>query len=142
MDGDGRTTPRRRRSPPASVTVLGAVVVLLALGAVAFAGVFSSLLKMRVRQKRDELQARLQESRREAEERDAADELLREVALHVHSRRAEEGAFPHRPGTALPDDPWGTPLEYERLDPHRARVRSAGPDRRFGTDDDIEHELD
>ncbi|MFZ2055683.1 MAG: hypothetical protein WAU81_15950 [Candidatus Aminicenantales bacterium] len=36
-----------------------------------------------------------------------------------------------------PSDGWGTLLKYERLSDENYRLISAGPDRRFDTDDDI-----
>lgn len=41
-------------------------------------------------------------------------------------------AVPHN----LPADPWGTPYRYERVN-GAPSPRSAGPDRRFGTGDDV-----
>ena len=38
---------------------------------------------------------------------------------------------------ALPDDPWETPYEYERLGSSRFRIISSGRDRLVGTDDDL-----
>jgi general secretion pathway protein G len=40
----------------------------------------------------------------------------------------------------IPDDPWGTPYLYEfpgRHNPNGYDLSSAGPDKQFGTDDDI-----
>ena len=39
---------------------------------------------------------------------------------------------------APPPDAWGTPVRYRRLTPLRAVLTSAGPDRDFGTGDDVE----
>ncbi len=36
-----------------------------------------------------------------------------------------------------PSDAWGTMLKYERLSDENYRLIAAGPDRTFGTDDDI-----
>jgi hypothetical protein len=124
------------------VGCLTAVIGLLTMGAVASAAASTALMHAGVLAQIRSLQARLEELRTRRAEREAADDLIREVSLHVRAERMERGEFPHRPGEALPDDPWGTPLEYERIDRSHARVRSAGPDREFGSDDDLEAALD
>ena len=35
------------------------------------------------------------------------------------------------------EDPWGTPLQYEKRGKKRPKITSAGPDEEFGTEDDI-----
>lgn len=42
-----------------------------------------------------------------------------------------------RPAAYAAEDAWGTPLKYERISDSRYRLRSAGEDRVFGTQDDI-----
>jgi general secretion pathway protein G len=35
------------------------------------------------------------------------------------------------------DDPWGTPIQFEKRGKKRPKITSAGPDTEFGTDDDL-----
>lgn len=35
------------------------------------------------------------------------------------------------------EDPWGTPIQFEKRGKKRPRITSAGPDGEFGTEDDI-----
>lgn len=137
MDDRPQPSPVRR-PPPTAVGCLTAIVGLLTLGTVAAAAMGSVLFASEIEKKKRELTAEFQGKLLVREELDSAGELLKEVSLHVRRQRAERGEFPRRPTEALPDDPWGTPLEYERIHPQHARLRSAGPDRHFGTGDDIE----
>ena len=48
----------------------------------------------------------------------------------------------HGKGYEPPNDPWGTPLEWQFVPNkkvHKGTVISAGPDKTLGTDDDIHH---
>ncbi len=49
---------------------------------------------------------------------------------------ARDGAGPFLENESVPDDAWGRPFRYT-VSEGRARVRSAGPDGQFETDDDI-----
>jgi hypothetical protein len=81
-------------------------------------------------------------ARRDAESRErrlVADSraLLDLVAARLEGTAREQGELPEMLAEAPPPDPWGTPLRYERRSPDRGLLRSAGPDRRFGTRDDV-----
>jgi hypothetical protein len=75
-------------------------------------------------------------------ESDRARALLREVSMHARALRLETGEFPHSLGEALPDDPWGRPIEYRRLHAERAQVWSRGPDGVRATEDDVEIDIE
>ncbi len=67
----------------------------------------------------------------------AAEALLDEIVQHLESVRATRRSYPPALPEAPPEDPWGTPLHYESEGGDRAWLTSAGPDRRFGTQDDL-----
>lgn len=52
------------------------------------------------------------------------------------------GEFPETLKEAPPADAWDRPIRYERLSGERAVLRSSGPDRQFGTKDDVERAVE
>jgi len=85
-------------------------------------------------------QAQVDEMQAAASESAEAGALLEDVADRLRLR------FPVELPTALPEaapkDPWGNPIRYERRNPRRARLTSAGPDGEFGNSDDVRCSLD
>jgi hypothetical protein len=70
----------------------------------------------------------------------AAYEALQKGEQRIQQHQRQEGALPSTSaGTDLVDDvqdPWGQSLRYERKNADY-RVISAGPDKQFGTSDDV-----
>ena len=65
-----------------------------------------------------------------------------EVAEELVKAQSKIVVRTHGKGYEPPNDPWGTPLEWNfEPDPkvHKGIVLSAGPDKTVGTDDDIHH---
>ena len=78
-----------------------------------------------------ERRAALRESRGEA------GSLLALLGDSLEVRRVAEGEYPPALDEDPPPDPWGTPIRYTRRERSSAQLRSAGPDRKFGTADDV-----
>ncbi len=66
-----------------------------------------------------------------------------EQGLMALAKRPEMEPFPLRwvqTCDELPTDPWNTPFQYHypgRVNPEKPEIVSAGPDREFGTEDDL-----
>ncbi len=67
----------------------------------------------------------------------SAQGLLDELASRIAAQFRLDGYLPDMLPEAPPPDPWGTPVRYLRVDGDRAELRSAGPDARFRTRDDL-----
>jgi hypothetical protein len=99
------------------------------------------LLRSSLETKFAEDRARRAERAEEAGLEDETRALLDALAARLAAAAGPRGALPEMLQEAPPRDPWGTPLDYERIASDRARLRSAGPDRRLGTPDDVEREV-
>jgi len=73
---------------------------------------------------------------------DDARASLDAVAARIEATSRAAGELPETLGEAPPKDPWGRPVEYARSAPEHATLRSAGPDGKFGTKDDVRRELE
>jgi len=93
------------------------------------------------------------ESRKSVELHQAQQQLI-SVSLEFSGYLLKTGRLPRsleelvaaKPGKMSPRsivDPWGTPIRYEIIDPQPMwyRLTSAGPDRRFETEDDLVHKV-
>jgi hypothetical protein len=85
--------------------------------------------------------ARRAKATADAESVQDAKSELDALAARISASAAAAREFPELLAEAPPKDPWGEPVEYERSAPDRASLRSAGPDGKFGTKDDIRREL-
>jgi hypothetical protein len=85
--------------------------------------------------------ARREERAREKERIGDARSSLDAVAARLEAAARDTGELPEALGEAPPKDPWGRPIEYLRAAPDRATLRSAGPDAKFGTRDDVRREV-
>ena len=70
--------------------------------------------------------------------------ILKNVQVALENHRVEHGEYPQsldvlikggRLDKAGAVDPWGTPLSYERPEPHKYILKSLGPDKQEGDDD-------
>lgn len=131
---------RERPKVPLAVTCLTVLVGAGVLAAICTGGVVFGLAEnaaprlARARARRAEA---VQELDRSADTKSFLDDLA--ARLDASSRGA--GEFPETLDEAPPKDPWGRPIEYTRAAPGRALLRSAGPDGRFGTKDDVRRDV-
>ncbi len=84
---------------------------------------------------------RAQEARTRAQIDDAK-AALETLAARIAASARAAGGLPETLDEAPPADPWGRPIEYVRVAPDHGVLRSAGPDRKFGTKDDVRREVD
>jgi hypothetical protein len=70
-----------------------------------------------------------------------AKSLLEAIADRLAADARVAGELPDSLGEAAPKDPWGNAVLYERSDADRATLRSAGPDGKPGTRDDVRREV-
>ena len=86
-------------------------------------------------------------SDKESRSLEAARELIKSVEIALKMYNMKHGKFPDS-FDALKDksdpllegdlvDPWGNELRYEKRGKRRPLIRSAGPDGKMGTDDDL-----
>jgi len=68
--------------------------------------------------------------------------LLDGLAASIVSAARGAGELPEVLDEALPDDPWGRPVSYERMSAELAVLRSTGPDGKLGTRDDVRRDVD
>jgi hypothetical protein len=127
--------------PPGAVLwLMAAVFGLLTVSLVCLAA-GAGLVASHVKGKSVRLRQKIDRGRAEKGQASAAERQLRELGLTLEARRAHEFEFPVSLGELAPDDPWGTAIVYRRLSPDSAELRSAGADRRPGTEDDVVLEL-
>jgi hypothetical protein len=103
------------------------------------AGGAAALLATALGEAERDLAARTQRTR--AEKESAGDALVILDALADRVRRDATSELPESLSGPPPADPWRTPVAYRRVTPTRATLTSAGPDREFGTDDDVERSV-
>ena len=143
MTGPGPADPTEGVRPPvpgSAVALAWIAAGLTVLGALCCAG--GAVLSV------EYMQPELQAAEQELEALEADDQRVVAARAQLANLAAlldqARGASPHYPETlpeAPPQDPWKTPVSYSRTGPDRAVLRSAGPDRAFGTPDDLVHEL-
>ncbi len=67
--------------------------------------------------------------------------FLDDLAARLDASARGAGEFPETLDEAPPKDPWGRAIEYTRAAPNRALLRSAGPDGKFGSKDDVRRDV-
>jgi hypothetical protein len=72
---------------------------------------------------------------------DEAKAQLEVLAARLSAAARDAGELPEALTEAPPKDPWGHPIDYSRTSPDRAVLRSAGPDGRIGTRDDVRRDV-
>jgi hypothetical protein len=87
---------------------------------------------------------RIQEARAERARAAATQSLVEDakaalaaLAARLSAAARDAGELPEALAEAPPRDPWGRPIEYTRRSPDRGELRSAGPDGKLGTRDDV-----
>jgi len=63
------------------------------------------------------------------------------LAARVAAGSRDTGELPEVLAEAPPKDPWGRPIDYSRTSADRGVLRSAGPDGRLGTKDDVRRDV-
>ena len=63
------------------------------------------------------------------------------LAVRVSAAARDAGELPEVLAEAPPKDPWGHPIDYSRTSQDRGVLRSAGPDGRLGTKDDVRRDV-
>jgi hypothetical protein len=70
--------------------------------------------------------------------------VMKNVQLSLERYHADRGEYPDSLDVLITGgqltqqdvvDPWGTPLSYQRPEPHQFILKSLGPDKQEGTDD-------
>jgi type II secretion system (T2SS) protein G len=132
--------PPRRPDVPLPATCL-----TLFVGAGLFVCVCAGGVVLGVARDAEPRLARSRASRREAAEAAArtqdAKSLLAAMADRLGADARASGELPETLGEAPPRDPWGNAVIYDRSAPDRATLRSAGPDGKPGTRDDVRREV-
>jgi len=132
--------PPRRPDVP-----LGATCLTLFIGAGLFVFVCAGGVVLGLARDAEPRLAKSRAHRRETlarEERtNDAKSLLEAMADRLASDARAAGELPETLGESAPRDPWGNAVVYERDAPDRAFLRSAGPDGRTGTKDDVRREI-
>lgn len=139
---DPAPPPPTRPPTSSAASWLSAIVALLALTAFCCVGLGVFSLRTAVSLQADAVRGEAEDLRERARRLDETEALLDEIGLHLGATRDQERMYPHALPEAPPADGWGTDLRYERAGPDRAWLTSAGPDRRFGTADDLVRTLE
>lgn len=129
-----------RPKVPLAVTCLTILVGAGVLAAVCAGGVvlsFAGSAEPRLAESR----ARRAEAVADSDRAEDAKSQLESLAARLDAASRGPGELPETLDEAPPKDPWGRPLEYTRSAPTRALLRSAGPDGKFGTKDDVRREV-
>lgn len=122
-------------------TTLAAVLVVGALFAIAWAGGVALGRTCVSALRAEGLRSRYAEDVRRDEFVERATAQMENLAARIAASARDDGELPETLPEAPPKDPWGCAFEYARPSPERAVLRSAGPDRRFGTKDDLRREF-
>ena len=109
------------------------VLAIVGLGCVGMV-VFSS--SSALQRSANASQAEIQSKQQELEVQVDSLAALRDLAGSLESIRSVEFEYPLSLPELPPIDPWGQPIEYRRVSPDRAELRSLGPDGLSGTADD------
>ena len=132
--------PRVRPPVPLAATCLTLVLGMGVLVAVCAGGVVLGLSRSarhRVARGRAD-RAKAAATRALVEDAQAELEAL---AARVAAGARDSGELPEVLAEAPPKDPWGRPIEYSRSSADRGLLRSAGPDGRLGTKDDVRRDV-
>ena len=123
-----------------------AVLVTVAAGLALLGSTFVGAAALSVARKFD---GKIPESARRRQARaldrkrlDDAKASLDAVAARVEATSRGAAELPETLGVTPPNDPWGRPIDYLRVTPDRAVIRSPGPDGRLGTKDDVRREVE
>lgn len=138
--------------PPAAAPVprrpdvpLGATCLTLFVGAGLFVCICAGGVVLGVARNAEPRLARARERRRQAaaaaEKTSDAKALLDAMADRLIADALAAGELPESLVESPPRDPWGNPVVYERSTPDRATLRSAGPDGKPGTRDDVRRDV-
>lgn len=142
IPGPAAPAPAKRPDVPFAATCLTWIVGAGVLGLVCAGGVVFSLGRKalpRVEASQGRRRAVAEQAERVARTRQMFDLL---AARLVAELPRSGGEFPETLSEAPPPDPWDRPIRYERLSAERAMLRSSGPDREFGTKDDVERAVE
>jgi hypothetical protein len=127
---------------PLGAAWLSGLLALGALGVVCCGGGLSSLLSVGLAGQSAQIRDEVATLRDGAERLATTEGLLDEIGDRLDADRMARRQYPAVLPVSPPKDGWGTPLRYEQQGPDAALLRSAGPDRVFGTADDLSLELD
>jgi hypothetical protein len=136
-----RAPPRVRPDVPIFATLLTLFLGAGMLSAICAGGVALSFVRG-AEPKLARSAARRENRARERAMLDDAKSSLAAVAARLEANARGTGELPEALGEAPPKDPWGRPIDYGRVAPDRATLRSAGPDGKFGTKDDVRREVE
>jgi hypothetical protein len=136
-----RATPRVRPDVPVLASLLVVFVGAGMLASICAGGAALSFAH-RSEQGLARSAARREARAQERARLDDAKSSLDAVAARLEASARESSELPESLGEAPPKDPWGRPIEYCRPAPDRAMLRSAGPDGKFGTKDDVRREVE
>ena len=132
-------------SPPRPDVPLGATCLTLFIGAGLGVFVCSGGVVLGVAREAQPRLAKARERRRQAaatlERTDDVKSLLDAMADRIAADALVTGELPESLVESPPRDPWGNAVIYERMTPDRATLRSAGPDGKPGTRDDVRREV-
>jgi hypothetical protein len=139
------TPPAAAESPRRPDVPLGATCLTLFLGAGLTVFVCTGGVVLGVARDAEPRLAKARQRRRQAaataEMTDDVKSLLDAMADRLAADALAAGELPESLVEASPRDPWGNAVIYERIAPDRAMLRSAGPDGRPGTKDDVRREV-
>jgi hypothetical protein len=135
-----RSTATARPPTPIAATLLTALVGVGMLaatcaGAAAFGGTRMARAGL------DGGRSRRAEGAKRRVLADSAQAQLDGLADRVAAEASLVGELPEMLAEAPPKDPWGAAVLYERVDARRALLRSAGPDGKVGTRDDVRRDV-
>ncbi len=133
--------PPARPPVPTGPILFAGCATLGTIGALCCSGVLAVSLRAGLATAEHELKNDLRELETEREADEVAASVLDEMEERLRAQRMADGRFPPSLAEPPPEDPWGTPLRYENEGPDLAWVTSAGPDRRFDTEDDLVRDL-
>jgi hypothetical protein len=142
---DAAPPPLPSRSPARPPVPVGPVLLTIFVGGGVLLATAAGVAALVASHKAAPRVARAKHRRAEASNRrgllDAATSQLETLAMRICGAATAAGELPETLPQSPPKDPWGRPLEYERNSPERAVLRSAGPDGKFGTRDDVRRDL-
>jgi hypothetical protein len=140
QDASQPTPPPVRPPVPLAATCLTLLCGAGMLTAVCIGGVVLNLSRA--------AQPRIASARAERAKASATQALVAQaqaeldaLAARVAAGARDAGELPETLAEAPPKDPWGQPVDYSRSSPDRAVLRSAGPDGRLGTKDDVRRDV-
>jgi len=139
------TPPAAAESPRRPDVPLGATCLTLFIGAGLAVFVCSGGVVLGVARHAEprlaEARARRRRAAETAEKTEDVKSLLDAMADRLAADALVFGELPELLVESPPRDAWGNAVIYERIAPDRAMLRSAGPDGRAGTKDDVRREV-